>query len=212
MAEDGNIRLLRQIRAIRQNYELRIKNLEDKFNLIIEGKNEQIKIYQEEIKELREIIKLHASRPVYFYNQTKAISDSKTLNENIDQSRNVEISGGTVNASGAGAFASGDISGTVANTINQLPTSSNPEKPEIKELLHDLENAIAISEDLDNKRKTKALKQIEVLAKAAKNPTDEDMRESAEDAITMLEGIFSKLPATTVGQELLPAIASFFGL
>ena len=108
----------------------------------------------------------------------------------------------------------GDISGTVANTINQLPTISD--KPGIKELLSDLENAIAFLDELDQKRRVKALKQVKELAKAAQNPSDKDLKESAEDAITMLEGIFSKLPAAaalvTISKEVFPAIASFFGL
>ncbi len=108
----------------------------------------------------------------------------------------------------------GDISGTVANTINQLPTISD--KPGIKELLSVLENAIAASEDLDDKRKTKALKQVKALKRAAQNPSDEEMKESAEDAITMLRGIFSKLPDTaalvTISKELFPAIRQSLAL
>ena len=60
------------------------------------------------------------------------------------------------------------------------------------------------------------MKQVEALALAAQNPTDEDLKDSAEDATTMLEGIISKLPATaalvSISQELLSAIAHLFGL
>ncbi len=143
--------------------------------------------------------------------------DNVAGNKNIDQSRNVNISGNAqVTASGAGAFNLGDISGTVANTINQLPTSPNPNQPGIKELLIRLGEAISTSEDLDDKRKAKAFKQIEALATAAQNPNDEDMKDSAEDATTILEKIVSKLPAAaalvTICQEVLPAISHFFGL
>ncbi|MDJ0637124.1 MAG: COR domain-containing protein, partial [Xenococcaceae cyanobacterium MO_188.B29] len=133
--------------------------------------------------------------------------DNVAGNKNIDQSRNVNISGNAqVTASGAGAFNLGDISGTVANTINQLPTSPNPNQPGIKELLIRLGEAISTSEDLDDKRKAKAFKQIEALATAAQNPNDEDMKDSAEDATTILEKIVSKLPAAaalvTICQEV----------
>ncbi len=142
--------------------------------------------------------------------------DFMTGDHTTNQSRNLSISDNAqVTASGAGALSLGNISGTVANTINQLPTSPDPDQPGIKELLIKLSEAISISEDLDEKRKTKAFKQIEALATAAQNPTNENMKESAEDATTMLEGIVSKLPAAaalvTICQEVLPAIAHFFG-
>ncbi|GEM_PF-5155608 len=43
-------------------------------------------------------------------------SENKAVSDNTVTSRKIEISGGTVNASGAAAFTLGDISGTVANT------------------------------------------------------------------------------------------------
>ena len=141
-------------------------------------------------------------------------TDERNDQNYYNHSRNVKITAENVYVSGSGAFSLGDISGTVANAIKQLSASSDPDKPGIKELLIQLCGAIATSEDLDNKRKTKALNQIEVLAKAAKNPTDEEIKESAEDAITMLRGIFSKLPTettlVTISKELLPAISQFF--
>ena len=157
---------------------------------------------------------MHRNISIGSGNYNEKIEGDYIQGNKTDQSRNIKISGGTINASGAGAFSLGDISGTVANTINQLPTISD--KPGIKELLSDLENAIATSEDLEKKRKTKALKQVEALAKAAQNLTNEDLKESAEDAITMLEGIISKLPDTaalvTISKEVLPAIRQSLAL
>ncbi len=132
-----------------------------------------------------------------------------------DLSRNLSISGNAqVDASGAGALSLGDISGTVANTINQLPTSPDSDQPGIKELLIQLKDAIESETSLDNKRKAKAFKQIEALATAAQNPTDEDMKDSAEDATIILEKIVSKLPVAaalvTICKEVLSAISHFF--
>ena len=75
-------------------------------------------------------------------NYSEKTGDDCIQGNKTDRARNIEITGVTVNASGAGAFALGDISGTIANTINQLPTSPDPGKPEIKELLTQLEEAI----------------------------------------------------------------------
>ncbi len=135
--------------------------------------------------------------------------------DNIDQSRKVEISGGTVIASGAGAFSLGDIQGTVANTINQLPDSSDPKQPGIKELLIQLHDAIANSPELDDEDKAEALSQVKTLAEAGKNHSDEGMKKLAKRAVTMLRGIVVALQPTaalvTICKEVLPAIAKFFG-
>ena len=132
-----------------------------------------------------------------------------------DQSRKIEISGGNINASGS-AFSLGDFMGTVNNTINQLPASPHPDQPGIKELLEKLTEAIKSDTDLSDKNKAKALKQVQTLAEAGQNPNDEDKKNLAEDAITMLKGIITGVPAvaTCVAafQQLLPLITSVFGL
>ena len=43
------------------------------------------------------------------------------------------------------------ISGTLAESINQLPSSSDPNTPRIKELLEKLKDAIAAEEELDDR-------------------------------------------------------------
>jgi len=132
-----------------------------------------------------------------------------------DQSRKIEISGGNINASGS-AFSLGDIMGTVNNTINQLPASPHPDQPGIKELLEKLTEALKSDTDLSDKKKANALKQVQNLAEAGQNPNDEDKKNLAEEAITMLQGILIGVPAvaTCVAafQQLLPLITSVFGL
>ncbi len=132
-----------------------------------------------------------------------------------DQSRTQNISGGTINASGAGAFSLGDIYGTVANTINQLPSSSNPHEPGIKELLTKLHEAIDET-NLSEHKKKQALDQVNTLAEAGKNPKDATMKEKAEMAVGFLEVIAKGVePATLLAQtctKVLPKILLFFGL
>lgn len=187
-------------------------------------------------------------------NYIKNIEGDYVQGNKTDQSRNITITGGTINNAGAGAFNLGDISGTVANTIkkevkkikgnniqgnqynqsgnfgighmsggtigkgakvagviNEFSSSSDIDKLGINELITKLKNAIAISPDLNEKLRTKALKQVKVLAKAAGNPTDEDLKDSAEDAIAILKGLFFDLPdnseLVTISKELLSAIA-----
>jgi uncharacterized protein YjbI with pentapeptide repeats len=112
--------------------------------------------------------------------------------------------------------AGGDISGTVTATIGQLTKSEAPEAPKLAELLTQLQSAIASDTHLSEKDKVKALKQLQALAEAGQNPKDEEKKDLAHDAITMLKGIVTGLPgiaaAAKACQELLPLITSFFGL
>jgi len=132
-----------------------------------------------------------------------------------DQSRKTEISGGNVHA-GPGSFNQGDIVGDINNTINDLPASSNPDQPDIKELLTQLTEAIAQDKDLSKEDKAKALKQMQSLAKAAQNPQDEENKDIAEPAVAMLEKIVAGLPSIAASAkavtELLPLITKIFGL
>lgn len=69
------------------------------------------------------------SNPIININN-HSTADSTATSDNIDQSRKAEISGGRVNATGAGAFGLGDTSGTAANTINQLSEDRSIDKLE----------------------------------------------------------------------------------
>ena len=111
--------------------------------------------------------------------------------------------------------AGGDISGQVTVAINELPASTDSNKPGIKELLAQLTDAIANSPELDDEDKAEALSQVKTLAEAGKNHSDEGMKKLAKRAVTMLRGIVVALQPTaalvTICKEVLPAIAKFFG-
>ena len=175
------------------------------------GKNNEIVIYRQQSAEMTEIVKLLANKPI------NVQVDNKVENKNMtnDSSRKVEIGsiGGDFNASGQ-ALNLGEISGTVTNTINELPSVSEPDKPGIKELLTQLKTAIESDTDLKPKDKEKALKQVKSLAEAAQNP--QEKQDLADTAITMLKGTIANLPtAAKLVEEcgkLLPLIAGFLGL
>lgn len=140
-----------------------------------------------------------------------AINQDKFYIENVHNSRKIEISGGTVNATGSGAFSLGNINGAVANAINQLPNSPKPDELGIKELLTQLQETIENSSDLNNEDKTEALEQIEILAEASKNSQEKDKKKAAKTAIKILRGTVSNLPDASKLVErcakLLPAIS-----
>ena len=110
----------------------------------------------------------------------------------------------------------GEISGTVTNTINELPKSSEPEKPGIKELLTQLQTAIEADTNLDEEDKAEALEQVKALAEAGKSPQEGAMQKAAKTAIKILKGTISSLPSAATLVEasgkLLPLISGFLGL
>ncbi|WP_445628531.1 pentapeptide repeat-containing protein [Nostoc sp. DSM 114167] len=110
----------------------------------------------------------------------------------------------------------GTISGNVSIALNELPDATDAEKPGIKELLSQLQDAIIQSTYLSEEDKTEALEQVKALAEAGKSPQESTKQKTAKTAITMLKGIFTGLPAVAslveAGNKLLPAISKLFGL
>ncbi|MCW5315041.1 pentapeptide repeat-containing protein [Nostoc sp. KVJ3] len=110
----------------------------------------------------------------------------------------------------------GTISGNVSIALNQLPDATGAEKPGIKELLSQLQDAIIQSTYLSEEDKAEALEQVKTLAEAGKTPQESTNQKTAKTAITMLKGIFTGLPAIASliesTNKLLPAISKLFGL
>ncbi|MDJ0701863.1 MAG: pentapeptide repeat-containing protein [Leptolyngbyaceae cyanobacterium MO_188.B28] len=198
-----------------RNYDLALKAVEEHYKAELKAKEEQIQIYRQQGSDMKEIVGLLASRPINV--DVKATADSKAMQGSSDQSRKIEIGdvGGDFNVSGS-ALNLGDISGTVTNTINQLPSSAEPNQPGIKELLTQLQEAIASESTLSEDDKAEALEQVKALAEAGQNPSDVGMKKLAKRATTMLKGIAAGLPTAAKLAEslsqLLPAISSLLGL
>ncbi len=140
----------------------------------------------------------------------------KTSDSYINILQSIDGDLGGVASQNITAVAEDDISGTVTATISQLAKSEALEAPKLAELLKQLQSAIASDTHLSDKDKTKALKQVQALAEAGQNPKDEDKKDLADTAITMLKGIVTGLPVIAASakacQELLPLITSVFGL
>lgn len=140
-------------------------------------------------------------------------TENKAMSDSTDQSRKIENRDGSVTGNILGD--SNTISGTVTNTINQLPASSEPNKPGLKELLVQLQAAIN-DPNLAEDDKTQALEQIKVLAEAGQNPKNETTQKQAKKALGFLKVIAEGLPSAAslvkTCQDILPAIALYFGL
>ena len=151
---------------------------------------------------------------VNIQNHNQSTSESTSMSNINDQSRKVNIGGDATNISG-GAFNLGEISGTVANTINQLPASPESDKPGIKELLEQLKTAIESESNLSDDDKVTALEEVETLAEAGQKPQEGAMQKQAKRAILALKGLVSSLPAAAKlaesVQKLVPMISHIFG-
>ncbi|MBW4671090.1 MAG: pentapeptide repeat-containing protein [Cyanomargarita calcarea GSE-NOS-MK-12-04C] len=146
---------------------------------------------------------------------------------NMSQSNkgNVSISGTQGNVSGVAAagenqsmtgVAIGAISGNVTNSINQLPESSEPDEPGIKQLLTQLQTAIETDTNLSDEDKAEALEQVQKIAEAGQKPEDEGVQKTVKKSVTFLKGIISDLPSAVELVKscatLLPLVTKFFGL
>lgn len=109
-------------RELTWEYELSLKVIEAKYKAQLEVKDEQITLYRQQNADMMEITKLLANQPINI--ETRAMSNSS------DESRNFTVGdvGGDFKPVGSPILAdNATISGTIADTINQLPSSSNPE-------------------------------------------------------------------------------------
>jgi internalin A len=166
--------------------------------------------------DITEIAKLLASRAPNIINNLNQTTQGKFMNNSTDQSRRIENKDGILSNITLGDIGdnSGTIGGTVTQSINELPASSEPGKPGIKELLEQLQTAIKEEPSLSEEEKVDALEQVEALAQAAKNPGDGDMKKLAKNATRTLKGIISEAPNVVrfaqACQEVLPVVAKFF--
>lgn len=147
------------------------------------------------------------------------LTGSGTINMNSnDYSRKIEIGsvGGDISGHAALNLGEIEISGTVANTIDQLEKTDAPEATKLAELLKQLQKAIEANPDLSEEDKAEALEQVKVLAEAGKNPKERSLHKASKTAIKVLKGTIASLPtaAKLVEQckELLPTITRLLGL
>jgi hypothetical protein len=174
-------------------------------------KNSKIQDFREQIEYLRKLNMAFVERVIYNNIEVNTTAESKSMTDSSSKNINVgrDATGSTLNI--------GEISGTVTNTINQLPASTQSDKPGIKELLTQLQTVIeAETHFSDDDDKAEALEQVKTLAEVGKNPQESTMQKAGKTAMKILKGTIAGLPsvATLVeaGSKLLPAIADLLFL
>ncbi|RAM50841.1 MAG: hypothetical protein C6Y22_15195 [Hapalosiphonaceae cyanobacterium JJU2] len=199
------------------NYQLALQAVEEKYKTLLQAKDEEIHFHRQQSAKIPEMIIALANKPINVQVDNKL--ENKNMTNSNDVSRKIEIGsvGRDFNASGQALnLGEIDISGEVTNTINQLPESPEPEKPGIKNLLTQLQEAIEADNNLSEEDKAEALEQVKTLAEAGQNPQEAVKQKTGKTAITMLKGLVSGLPATATLVEacskLLPLISKLLGL
>ena len=145
---------------------------------------------------------------------------AKAMNNSEDKSMkaggNLFNNPGTINNQG-GNINLGTISGDVTNAINQLPEPTQPDKPNIKELLTELQKALEAEPSLPDQEKVDALDDIKKLVEAAAKPEDKSLKEAVPKAMRNINRIASSAAQTATGLvtivgKLSPLILGFFAL
>ncbi len=176
----------------------------------------------ERIRGLEKLLENAISQPKFYVETYQNQGEFIMTQENKG---NVSISSVQGNISGIAAagenqtmtgVALGAISGNVTNTISQLPDTTDPNEPSLKELLTQLQALIESESELNEEDKVEALEQVKVLAESGQKPEDSTLQKLAKTAVKILKGTISSLPDVTKlvesGAKLLPYITKLLGL
>ena len=157
------------------------------------------------LSELFEALSQHPSETLYFYNNEPLIL-GEMVNTSIDKRRiqKIDMGGGNLIASGAGALSTGDISGIVANTIlpQQAEPAIEPESATLRGLLLQVQDAIAATPNLIDTERAEALRQTDLLHIIVSGAWEKTIEQQASRAIKILKGIMMEVPTATRFAEL----------
>ncbi|HYX17364.1 MAG TPA: pentapeptide repeat-containing protein [Nostoc sp.] len=208
---DDKILLRAKTAASSDKSQLNAEYFDDYNKLKALSQSQQLLLIEKDsyVSDLKNMLTTALGQPKFYTQGDTNMADISGIN--IEGSSNVSGIAGNNSIANLGT-----ISGNVSIALNQLPDATDAEKPGIKELLSQLQDAIIQSTYLPEEEKTEALEQVKALAEAGKNPQESTKQKTAKTAITMLKGIFTGLPAVATlveaGNKLLPAIAKLFGL
>jgi len=105
----------------------------------------------------------------------------------------------------------GKISGNVTNTIQQLPASSDPNKPGLKEFLTKLQELIQNTAGLAEEDKAEALNHVKALAEIGKNPNE---KSKSKGILRWFRGLLPELPAAAATvvelKDVIESVAEIF--
>ncbi len=213
------------VERVNETYE----DLRKVYQLAFDAKNDEIARLSSYIQVLMDIYsqklaeRTGNSASVIFQGQGHQINFKNQVGENMEN-KNINA-GGNVDASTGARFTGditgstinlGEISGSVSNVLNQLPSSPEPTQPGIKELLIQLQQAVDEDTDLAPEDKADLLEQVKVLAEAEQTPEQEKKKGLVRTARKIFDATLKSLPSTAniieSCSKLLPLILKALGL
>lgn len=204
--------------------EIQIASMEakGKGNLLLRTKTASTADHSKLSKEYFETLKytktLSPEANMLLAEKEREIHRLSTMFNNFMESAMDKINTVNINAGGdiSGIINLGEMSGDLNNSIQQLPDPTDTTQPNLKDLLRQLQTAIAAEPELDDTEKAAALAQVKKLAEAGQAPQDSQMKQLATKAAHFLKGIAAGLTEgaklVTAWDKVGPAIMSVFGL
>lgn len=191
-------------------YDTALHALEAQYQAELKAKEGEIARYREQSANMWGVINSLANRPI----NVQAIA--KAMNESKDQSQNFSVGGDFTITSTNSIVNLRDISGTVTYTINQLPESSNPAEPGIRELLSQLQKLVEEDTELALEDKADLLEQVKALAETEQVPEQDKKEGIVRKARKIFEATLKGLPDTAriveACSKLLPMVIKALGL
>lgn len=127
----------------------------------------------------------------------------------------INIGGNLIGVAASGNTESQISAKTDSANITQLPSSSDPEKPGIKELLLQLQEAIEAANELSSEDKADLQEQVQALAEAKQTPEPEKRESLTRKAKKIFDATLKGLPDTAKIVEacgkILPSILQLLG-
>lgn len=190
-------------------YEERVRQLEGEVTRLQELRS----------ADLKEVLLTFAAQPNITTNQVIGAGTAMTdhITNHTNNSQNISI-GGDFSATNS-VVTLRDLSGSVTNTISQIPTS--PAADQLKELLVQLQAELVNADEaaLPPADKADALAEVKLLAEAAQKPEAEQKSLGAKSMRALrriVDAVPVAVPTTTAllkaFNDLLPAIAHLMGL
>jgi uncharacterized protein YjbI with pentapeptide repeats len=173
----------------------------------------QLEARVDQLQELRAAdLKEVALAKAQIFNQLvgggQAVQETHDSSQNINVGRDLTLTGSTLNL--------GEISGSVTNTISQLPDGGDGDRPTLKDLLTQLQGAIETDADLLDPDKADLLEQVQNLAAAQQAEGPDQKAGLARRAKKMFEATLQGLPDTAkiveACSKLLPMILQVLGV
>ncbi len=168
------------------------------------------------IRSLEQMIQTALYQPTFNVETVQGDFMPENSGINISAGGSVGDISGLVGGDVSGVVNLGTISGNVTNAINQLPETSNPDQPDLKQLLMQLQEAIETDADLPDIDKADLLEQVQNLAEAKQTEEPAQKEGLARKARKMFEATLKSLPDTAkiveASSKLLPLILKALGL